>query len=146
MNGLLRSRLGLIAAALWVGLGAVFFGVGGDDPSRVFLYGTVKVDGQPLDRGTIQFFRIPQSPDPVSAGAIIDQGRFSLCELDSLVPGTYLVKISGLGLEGLAVAAGAEAESLSLKEPLPERYNRKSEIEVVIPHEGTRQLHFDLKR
>ena len=59
-------------------------------------------------------------------------------------PGTYLVKISGLGIEALAVPAGQEAASLLQKEPLPDRFNEKSELEVVITHGGTRHLAFDL--
>ena len=32
-----NTRLGVISAALWIGFGAVVFGVGGDDPSRISL-------------------------------------------------------------------------------------------------------------
>ncbi|MGC8641858.1 MAG: hypothetical protein ACP5XB_18485 [Isosphaeraceae bacterium] len=141
-----RTRLSLIAAALWIGLGVVFVGVGGDDPSRVWFHGTIHVDGQPLDHGTIQFFRMTQSPEPMSAGALVNHGHFALGELTSLAPGTYRVVISGLGVEGLLVAAGMEDESPTLTEPIPARYNRKSELLIDVPRCGTQHLHFDLKR
>ena len=77
MKSLLRTRLGIITAALWVALGAVFFGEGGDDPSRVTLVGTVKVDGRPLDHGTISFFLKPLLEHAVSDAGGIDHGHFT---------------------------------------------------------------------
>ena len=58
------------------------------------------------------------------------------------MPGTYSVKISGLGEESVSLSADRCAEA----EPLPERFHEKSRIEVVIPHGGTCHLSFDLKR
>lgn len=146
MKAILQSRLGLIAAALWVGLGAVCFGVGGDDPSRVSLLGSIKHDGEPLDHGTIHFFLVPEPAQPITACALIHHGRFVINDSDTLVPGRYMVKVSGLGINALSVPAGREREALLLKEPLHARYNEKSELEVVIPHGGTRHLEFNLKR
>ena len=146
MKNALRTRLGVLAASLWIGLGAICFGVGGDDPSRVSILGSVKVDGEPLDRGTIYLLLVSPSTHPASGSAFIHHGHFAINETDSLVPGTYMVKISGLGVEALAVPAGQEAVALSQTEPLPDRYNEKSELEVVIAHGGTRHLAFDLKR
>ena len=141
MKSLLRTRLGIITASLWVALGAVFFGVGGDDPSRVTLVGTVKVDGRPLDHGTIRFFLKPLLKQPVLDVGGIDRGHFTLEGRSPLVPGTYCVWILGQVKQGVSVPAGQDAAEV----PLPDRYNTKSELEVVIPHNGTHHLDFNLK-
>lgn len=145
MKPTLRARLGVVAAALWIGLGAIFFGVGGDDPSRVLLSGSVKIDGQPLDHGTIYFLPVSSATEPTSGSALVDHGEFAVSDDASMTPGTYTVKISGLGLEGLTARAGEEGNA-ALVEPLPRRYNEESELEVVIPHCGTRHLEFNLNR
>ena len=106
MKQFLRTRLSVIAAALWIGLGAIFFGVGGDDPSHVALVGNINVDGQPLDRGTISFFLVSPTTQPVSGGAFIRHGRFTLDQASALVPGRYLVRVSGLGVEAMLALAG----------------------------------------
>ncbi len=146
MKSNLRTRLCLIAAALWIGLGAICFGVGGDDPSRVSLFGNVNLDGAPLGRGTIIFLLVSPSTQPVSASAMIHHGHFAVDDSSFLVPGTYIVKISGLGIEGVLVPAGQAADGYPRVEPLPDRFNKKSELEVVIPHGGSRHLEFNLKR
>ena len=142
MKSLLRTQLGTLTAALWIALGAVFFGVGGDDPSRVTLVGTVKLDGRPLDNGTICFFLKSPSEQPVSGGGGIDHGHFTTLENSlPLVPGTYRVWIVGQVKQGVSVPAGQDAADV----PLPDRYNTKSELEVFIPNNGTHQLDFNLK-
>jgi hypothetical protein len=130
MKSLLRTRLGIITAALWIGLGAVIFGVGGDDPSRISLVGSVKVDGKPLNHGTICFFLVTEPSQPVSDGTTVHHGEFALLDSSTLVPGTYSVWINGID-------EGAK--------PLPDRFNSKSVLDVVITHGGTCHLAFDLK-
>jgi len=122
-------------------LGAVICGVGGDDPSRVSLFGTVKVDGKPLDHGLICFILKSPSEQLVLGGGGIDHGHFTLHESDSLVPGSYSVRIDGQVKQGVSVPEGQDAADM----PLPDRYNTKSELEVVIPCNGTHHLDFNLK-
>ena len=57
------------------------------------------------------------------------------------MPGTYCVWIGGQVKQGVSVPAGQDAADV----PLPDRYNTKSELEVVIPHNGTHHLDFNLK-
>ena len=111
-----QTRLSVIAADLRIGLGAVLFGEGGDDPSRISLFGTVNVDGKPLERGTIGFFLISPSPKDVSGGGLIDRGRFVLNNSDSLVPGTYLVVIRQLPDTAARHSTGKESETRPLTE------------------------------
>jgi hypothetical protein len=142
MKSILSSRLSVIAAALWIGLGAIFFGVGGDSPSRVSLFGSVKLDGAPLDHGTIYFLRLDSS-QPASGASKISHGHFSVGDDDLLEPGTYEVRISGLDV---IVVREAQGEGATVQaDPVPDCYNFKSVIQVVIPRGGSRHLEFDLK-
>ena len=144
MEPRLNARVGVIAVTLWIGLGAVLSGVGGDDPSRVSLYGMVKVDGAPLESGTVYFRIISPSANLVTGGAMVHHGRFALPESDPIVPGTYEVRISGLDTliprELLGVNTSVPPESL------PECYNSKTILQVQIPRGGKQYLTFELKR
>jgi hypothetical protein len=142
MKPTLLARLSVLAAVLWIGLGAVLFGVGGDDPSRVSLFGSVTIDGKPLEHGTICFFLISPSAKNVSGGGFIDHGNFVLSDSSDLVPGSYVVTIRELPDRTAQIAAGTGAEA----RPLPDRFNMKTELEVEIPHGGSRRLEFLLKR
>jgi hypothetical protein len=146
MRSLLRTRLGIIATALWIGLGATFLGVGGNDPSRVALVGSVKVDGKPLDHGTICFFLTSPSVSQVFGVGSIQHGHFKLLDSNSLRPGTYSVRISGRAEKTVSVPARQTAGDVPQFEPLPERFNEKSVLEVAILRGGTCHLDFDLKR
>lgn len=145
MKPTIRVRLGVVAAALWIGLGAVLFGVGGDGYSGVSLSGAVTVEGVPLEHGTIFFLLTsPPSVDLVTAGTVIERGRFKIRPTDPLVPGTYHVRISGLD-SFLPREMNPDSPSLP-PDPVPECYNSKSVLEVVIPRRGTNILNFDFKR
>lgn len=143
MKPTLQTRLSVIAVTLWLGLGAVLLGAGGDDPSRVSLTGLVNLDGQPLDRGSIYFRMTSPSGDLITGGALIHQGRFSLPETDPIVPGTYMVRVSGL--ESFIPRELLRDDPSLPREPLPECYNAQSILKVVIPRGGKQSLKFDLK-
>ena len=142
MKPTLQARLSVIAAVLWVALGAVLFGVGGDDPTHVSFFGSVKVDGKPLERGTICFFLVSPSSEGASGSGYIHHGRFVLDDSDYLVPGTYNVMIRGLPESDVPGAAGEESRT----EPLPERFKLKRDVELEISRGGSRRLEFHLKR
>jgi hypothetical protein len=144
MKPTLRTGLGVIAAASSIGLVAILFRVGGNDPQRVSLSGTVKVDGTLLERGSIYFTLISPSADLVTAGALIHHGQFTLCDSDPIVPGTYHVRISGLD-SFLPREVLSDPDSLP-PDPLPDRFHSKSVLQVVIHHAGTNHLEFNLTR
>jgi hypothetical protein len=144
MKRTLRLRLSVIAVALWIGLGAILFGVGGDDPSRLSLMGNVRLDGKPLDAGVIYFLLASPAPPQVMDATRIHHGHFKISDSDSMVPGTYQVRISGLECVLIPEAQGTGASLPT--DPMPDRFNRKSELEVFLPHGGTFHLEFDLKQ
>ena len=144
MKPTLRTRLSVVATALWIGVGAVLLGADGEDSSRISLFGTVKVDGKLLERGSVYFTLTSPSESLVTSGAYIHHGRFTLPTTDPLVPGTYQVRISGL--ESFLSRDMFGGDPSMPAEPLPECYNSKSVLQVVITHGGTRQLEFDLKQ
>jgi hypothetical protein len=141
-------RFEIIAVAFAMGLGAIVFGLGSVDPSRISLSGAIKLDGEPLERGTIRFILVSGADQPVADVAFIHLGDYAIARSDSMVPGTYLVRISGLGEEAMSAAAGpAEADgATSRPETVPARYNQESVLRVNIPRNGAHQLDFNLKR
>jgi len=95
---------------------AGFVGCGADTGGRLGVTGTVKLKGQPLDRGTIEFHSQPPAQTVVS-GSTIQNGAFSVPAEQGLVPGRYIVRIS-------ASAAGPAAEEAAPGEAPPPRAER----------------------
>lgn len=67
--------------------------VGCGDPSgRQKVSGQVTLKGQPVDQGSLEF--IPTAADGVShAGAVIENGHYTIPANKGLVPGNYAIKI-----------------------------------------------------
>ncbi|MGC8641859.1 MAG: hypothetical protein ACP5XB_18490 [Isosphaeraceae bacterium] len=141
MTSAFQMRLCVTAAILWVALGAVLFGVGGDDPTHVSLFGSVKVDGKPVERGAISFFLITPTSGGMTDVGSIHHGRFVLDRSNYLVPGTYNVMIQRLPDTDVRDGAGEESKT----SPLPERSNPISELELEIPRGGSSRLEFSIK-
>src|SRR5438270_8937909 len=73
-----------------------------DDLPREAVSGTVKLNGEPLKQGRIQF----QGTAPGSSG-IVD-GNYSIPKAEGLVPGKYQVLIFGAAVEGEPAPAKTE--------------------------------------
>ena len=96
----LGHRIGL-GAALMFGLCATGCGSGGPTMGRVS--GTVKVDGQPLTKGTVTFIST-DAQRPNATGAIDSSGGYTLQTTepgDGAVVGTYNVAISDVDASAL---------------------------------------------
>jgi hypothetical protein len=145
----LPTRLSWVAAALGIGLLAVLAGVGGGDLSRVSIAGKMSVDGVPLSQGTIGFVAMSGS-QPVTDASLIREGGYLIASSETLVPGKYQVRISGLGPQAVVVPTDQLAQSglssTNPQEPLPARYNDQTVLTVEIPGRGYHTLNFDLKR
>ncbi len=64
-----------------------------DDPlNRQAISGSVTLDGQPLQQGTISF--LPLEKKDTSGGATITSGKYSVAREQGLAPGKYKVMIS----------------------------------------------------
>lgn len=105
--------------------------------------GQVKVNGQPLAEGTIDF-RSPDGSTP-TAQAVITQGVYS-CEV---VPGPKKVVIRGYKVVGQERASKVDPDSpmVDRKEPfLPPKYSSETatELKEEIPPGGKKGLDFNL--
>jgi hypothetical protein len=138
----------IAAAAFAVGLIAVFFGVGGVDSSRLSLSGVVKLDGKPLEWGEIRFILVSHADQPVSDVAFIEQGEYAIPHSRTLVPGTYMVKISGRDGQPGSLSAGLAdpARAPVPQEPVPPQFNENSVLSVTLSRLGSHRLDFDLMR
>ncbi|MGC8641860.1 MAG: hypothetical protein ACP5XB_18495 [Isosphaeraceae bacterium] len=147
----MRSRLPMHYYAVWgvfaLGMVAVCLGVGGDDPSRISLTGTVTLDGRPLKRGTIQFYMTTSAQQVYQDIGVIEDGNYVIRNSGRLIPGTYEVEI---------FSDFQIYQPFSLKQRLAEfplddqvvvspRYNYRSVLQVKVSHGGPSKFDFDLK-
>jgi hypothetical protein len=141
----------------WPGRGALVLIVGllgpgcgeeGDELPRETVWGTVNLDGKPLEKGTIQFTPAPQGSQgaAVQGGGMIESGKYSIPRDRGLVPGEYQVAIfSGRGgrppVGKNGPVTGGPAPT---KETIPAKYNAQSQLKAEIKKGGLNDISFDL--
>jgi hypothetical protein len=138
-----------IAAFAVVGL-LLCLGCGGkkDPYARVPISGTVKLDGQMLDRGYLIFE--PKSGQPTQSGGMISGGKFEVPREHGPVPGTYSVAIfSGADDPGVVGAgpenpAGAAAAKKLRGERVPRKFNIETTLQREVTADGKNEFDFDL--
>jgi hypothetical protein len=115
----------------------VVTGCGGSDLTPVS--GTVTVDGQPIQQGSIQF--APVDGKAPSEAAAIEGGKFSA----SLHRTKYRVQIYAPKVTKLAKTdEKGPSDATIVEELLPPRYNVRSELALDVA-ELTSDVRFDLK-
>jgi len=133
-------------ALLFVLACGFFFGCQSKDSlKRQGVSGTVILEGQPLQAGSIEF----ESPAFIS-GAPVQDGKFTINPAKGIPPGEYLVRIHASAAMSKMTASGegdAPGEPVSTMELIPEEYNEKSKetrtveegkanvFEFTIPHQ-----------
>ncbi len=138
----LRSALLTISACL---VTTVVSGCGGTSDGRVPIAGEVKLSGQPLDRGSIEFH--PKDPGGVLTGGMVVDGKFEIPADQGAKPGKYQVRVFA---SGESVAAdpntppGPETESQISAERVGAKFNVNSELEVEIGGSGNEGLLFEV--
>ena len=119
----------------------------GGDGDRAAVTGTVTLDGEPLEAGTIVFEPIEGTQSP-AAGAPITKGAFEIARAGGPMAGTYRVKINAPRKTGKKIVAGSPAPPGTLVdevvEAVPARYNSASEERAEI-RSGTNKVKFDLQ-
>jgi len=121
-------------------------GCGADTNGRVPLAGQVYLDGQPLDRGSIEFH--PQDAAGAITGGVVKDGAFEIPAAQGATPGKYQVRVfaAGTGMEiDPNQPPGPESERQVAVERIPARFNLKSELEVDVAAQGNKDLRFDLE-
>lgn len=119
-------------------------GCGGPTGDRVPLAGEVTLDGQPLDRGSIEFH--PQGEGTITGGMVLD-GKFEIPASQGVKPGKYFVRIFAAGgaIENDPVEPpGPEAETQVSEERIPAKYNTETELTEDIGDQGTESLRFEV--
>jgi hypothetical protein len=113
-----RAVLIVVLAAVGAGL------AGGCGPGTATVGGSVTVDGQPLEKGTISY--VPADGPGTPAQAAVENGRYDL----RTAPGKKLVQISAPAVVGKRKEYNAPDAPLVevTAERLPERYNSKTEL------------------
>ena len=137
----MTARHGLILIAIAVPL----TGCGGG-PKLVPVSGLVTLDNKPLANATLQFVPVSGPSDTVgqvsSVGTTGEDGRYTLVSnsdssAKGAVAGKYKVIIT------LGAPTKTEAKPTFHKQ-LPEKYNRKTELECDIPPGGRDDANFSL--
>lgn len=135
---LLRSRIGWG----WVGVAiALALATEGCSRSsgRLGVTGTVSVDGKPLSSGSINFQPAPGLKAP-SAGAPIENGRFSIPAAQGLLPGEYQVTIIGMQETGRMVE---DEQRGKVPELAPIRFREAGTLKATI--QAGQKSHFDFQ-
>jgi hypothetical protein len=105
VNRILAASLGR-ALGLGLALGVFATGCGSGGPTMGRVSGTVKVDGQPLTKGTVTFIAT-DGKNPNATGAIDSSGRYTLQTTepgDGAVVGSYKVAISDVDADVMNTA------------------------------------------
>jgi hypothetical protein len=129
------------------GLAAVGCSGSGDDLPREAVSGTVRLDGQPLAHGSIQFAPAANAGGPqVGGGSPIESGQFSIARENGLVPGSYRVSINAGDSKREEQSKGPIRKGLGLaKELIPAKYNSQTTLGAEIKKGGSDDLSFDLQ-
>jgi len=135
--------LGMAASALMAGCGGPE-----DDLPRQAVGGAVKWNGEPLKQGRIQFQ--PTGTGGPAGGAGVVDGTYAIPQAEGLVPGKYQVLIYGAAdaAQPSAAQPAPPGDTPPLqkpaKDPIPAKYNAKSELTREVTKEGPNRFDFDL--
>ncbi len=116
---------------------------------RAVVVGEVKYQGKPINDGSIRFVPIKDTGGPAAAAMIAD-GRYSVMAGGGVPLGTHRVEIIGLRDKPKIPSPpnpAVEEFGGGKQEYIPEKYNRKSTLEVTIEAAGDGEVvqDFDLK-
>ena len=125
---------------------AVGAGCGEDNRlARVVVSGTVNYDGKPVQKGQIRFLPQPGTSGPATIDPI-DGGRYTTTNTDGVPVGSHRVEITGYDPVEYANAPTGPG-SPPVRQRLPEKYNRKSELTVTLDADSDdKPLDFNLAR
>lgn len=119
--------------------------VGCNDSGRLSLNGTVTFDGEPVEKGYVQFSPLPGTTGP-TAGADVQDGAYEVASVRGLFEGSYRVDVQAWvrsGKVSIDPVTGEKTVGGDLKQILPSRYNKDSELTIDISG-GQRTFDFNL--
>ena len=133
------SRLLIVAASVFP------WGCGGptDELPRQAVSGKVTFKGEPLKSGMIAFQ--PAEGAATAGGAAITDGTYAISKAEGLVPGKYQVSITAAGpTPELPPGTMPGDAPPAPKEPIPKRYNSKTELSKEVTKDGPNTFDFEL--
>jgi hypothetical protein len=120
----------------------------GDGLPRQPLSGTVTLNGQPLERGIIQF-QPASDQEPAPAGAEIKDGAYTVPRDQGVTPGNYRVFITSSGpMKPTLTPAETSGEKMPKVMPdlIPQEYNLKTTLTAKVEAGKDNKFNFDLKK
>lgn len=140
----LRGAAAVFFAALLVT--PLITGCGKSTDGRVAVSGEVTLDGQPLDRGSIEFH--PKAAGGTMTGGTIENGTFTIAAEQGPKPGSYEVRVfaaSGGAAADPNEPPGPESQAKPATERIPARFNVKSELTAEVGPDGDAGMKFALE-
>lgn len=136
------------ACRVWVVLALLPAGCGSVSYKTAPVSGRVTLDGKGLAKATVMFVPVAgageKDPLPSSAGTTDDDGHYSLVlNSGSKKNGAVVGKHQVIIILGSDVGAGDTKPTFHKQ--LPQKYNRKTELECDVPANGRNDADFDLK-
>ena len=127
----------------------VVFALGcGGQSDRAGVSGSVTVDGQPVEEGSITFVPDAQTGGP-TAGDTIEQGNYAVSAESGLAPGKYRVQIKATRKTGRRVKDGFPHPPDDLVDEveqfLPPRYNTQTELVAELKAGRNEGVDFELR-
>ncbi|MEO0477050.1 MAG: hypothetical protein AAF085_13925 [Planctomycetota bacterium] len=119
----------------------------GPTTDRLRIRGEVRLDGQPVEVGSISF----KAADPelvLAAGAMIREGAFDVPRDKGLPPGVYLISISSPDRDGPKVpySAGPGRPTIMMtRDRIPASYNLESEHTIELAAGEKNFFEFDIQ-
>jgi hypothetical protein len=117
----------------------------GPHSDRLAISGTVKLDGVPLDAGSIRFTSL--SENKAAAGAMIKDGAYEIPQEQGLLPGTYHVEITSPDTKSPPVIARATPGGPGMpvaRERIPDDFNVDSKHSVNVTSDGDNHFEFEV--
>jgi hypothetical protein len=122
----------------------VLLSAGCSDTRRQPIGGAVTLDGQPLAKGYIRLLPSEGTAGP-TAGATIENGRFSIDAAKSTFVGSFRVEIVATRPSNRTAIDPETGQKISVPEQyLPARYNTDSQLTADIADNRPNQLEFAL--
>ncbi len=149
----MQSHLILRGIAIQVVAAASLCGCrSGDDLPRQEVSGTVTLNGQPLETGSIQF-QPASDADAAGAvtggGALISNGRYQIERDKGLTPGNYKVMIfshAGAEVDESEPPGESVVRSKVPSELIPATYNSATTLTAQVSKGKANVLNYDLKK
>jgi hypothetical protein len=123
-------------------------GCGPSYGGRKAINGKVKLKGEPVDDGMIDFFPI-SGDEATKSGAQIIKGAYKIPAEFGLLPGKYRVSITAGDGRTRANASpdqppGPTGANIVSKDRIPKEYNIESKQEVDVTEKGPNEFNYDI--